>query len=141
MHGFSWMLVIVALSVLAFAWLLWSRVQQQRSWIPVTGTITNSGVALTTGDYVPIVTYEYSVNGRTYQGERIASLRITYNWRGPSRRMAARYPKGQAVTVYVDPEYPISSVLEPGGDRAFWPFILLFTGLILGFALIGFRSG
>jgi len=141
MHSYSWLLLVLGLTVLAVASLLWSRAQKQRVWSAVTGQITQSGVSMSGGDFLPKVTYEYIFNGRTYQGDRIVSLLIFYNWEGPSRRRAARYPAGQAVTVYVDPEYPISSVLEPGGDRAFWPFILVVSGAILGLALLGFRSG
>jgi hypothetical protein len=140
MPAVSWFLVALAITVLSVASLLWSRVQRQRRWTPVVGAINGSSIGMSDGDFFPNVTYEYTINGRTYQGDRIVSLQITYNWRGPSRRSAARYPKGQAVTVYVDPEYPVSSVLEPGGDRAFWPFILLVSGAMLGIALLGLRS-
>ncbi len=109
----------------------WGFVQKQYKWTPIEGRIVESKVRGGGPSFRPYVAYVYEFRGRSYRGDHLISGQIYSNWPGPSERVIARYPVGLVVTVYVDPVYPISSVLVPGGDRWFWPFFLLFSGLLL----------
>jgi preprotein translocase subunit SecY len=132
--------VVLVLSVVAIVLMIagatWSSAQKQKSWLQITGRVTSSEVRMSGGSFYPDVRYEYEHQGKRYHGDRVVSCQITYNWRHRSKRAVARYPANATVAVYIDPKYPISSVLEPGGDRHFWPFIVIFCSLILLFGWI-----
>lgn len=78
--------------------------------------------------YTADITYEYSVDGRNFEGDRV--------WFGDDysasdasafRAAVGRYPVGSAVKVHYDPAEPAESVLEPGPT---WSgSILYFIGL------------
>lgn len=78
--------------------------------------------------YTADITYEYSLDGRTFEGERV--------WFGDDysasdasafRAAVGRYPVGSAVKVHYDPAEPSESVLEPGPT---WSgSVLYFVGL------------
>jgi hypothetical protein len=91
-----------------------------RTWPSTEGRIVDSRVEAKTlpGDrpntrFAPRITYEYVVNGRVYQSQRIA-FRETFWSLAPqsAQASAARYPAGAHVTVYYDPEHPEETVLE-----------------------------
>jgi len=81
--------------------------------------------------------YDYDVQGRRYQGQRVSfsswdpktSLNLFNGW------TAQRYPVGARVAVYFDPHDPANSVIEPGIRASAWTAVLL--GMIL--IWIGFR--
>ncbi len=107
---------------------------QDRRWERVTGKVLVSRVEFQWEDYQPIVEYVYCHNGIEYRGKKIRSHLVVYNFKGPAERLCARYPSGASVEVYIDPNNPERSVLEPGGDA--WllgvgvPVALLF--IVLG---------
>jgi hypothetical protein len=91
------------------------------SWPVTDGRITASRVERVKqgGDgkatYTADITYEYALDGRTFEGDRV--------WFGDDysasdasafRAAVGRYPVGQAVKVHYDPAEPAESVLEPG---------------------------
>jgi Protein of unknown function (DUF3592) len=70
----------------------------------VRGTITKSAVIFDGENYRPIVKYQYEIDGCFYSGDGIfRGPLIQFNWRGPARRLTARFPVGASVAVYVDP--------------------------------------
>jgi hypothetical protein len=71
-------------------------------------------------DYLPRVIFAYAVDGRTYRGERLWPGRAVFGTYNEARRVVERYPRGQPVTVYYDPDDPATAVLEPGGDWTRW---------------------
>lgn len=84
--------------------------------------------------YSADVAYEYAIDGRTYQGDRV--------WFGDAgrssdqrvwQRAVERYPAGKAVKVHYDPADPGESVLEPG---ATWSGSLVYL-IGLGFLGLG----
>lgn len=91
------------------------------AWPATEGRITASRVERVKqgGDgkatYTADITYEYSLDGQTFEGDRV--------WFGDDysasdasafRAAVGRYPVGKAVKVHYDPAEPAESVLEPG---------------------------
>ena len=110
--------------------LLLRAAQRQSKWPRAEGRVLDSSLVL--GQYWhPRVSYEYTHDGRTFRSQRIRSLEIGMNWRGPAANDTERYPPGKAVTVYVNPDDPYFAVLEPGGHGWFLPFILSCSALLL----------
>lgn len=68
------------------------------------------------GNY-PLVVYEYTVNGRRYEGRRIRLTDEPANER--VEETLERYPAGAAIAVYYDPNSPGVAVLARGLPRDF----------------------
>lgn len=124
-------LIVIGAAIGALGAFLWSRARKQFGWDAVDGTICAAAVDFDGGDYRPRVEYSYVYRGRTFRGARLRSLALSMNWSGPARRAAAKYAVGSTVTVFVNPKYPLESVLERGGDPKFIPFMLFFAALFL----------
>ena len=79
------------------------------------------------------ILYEFSVEGTTFNGTRVAYG--DYGTSNPSRarRIVNRYPKEKSVTVYYMPENPEECLLEPGLKAQSW----VLPGLGLVFFIIG----
>ena len=88
----------------------------ERRWVRVTGRVLVSRVEFDLDHYYPVVQYSYCYDGIEYQGKRVRTHLVTYNFKRPAESLCARYPSGAAVEVSVNPHNPASSVLEPGGD-------------------------
>jgi hypothetical protein len=116
---------------------LWSGARKQRDWETVQGTVCAGKVSWGWGDgfYHAEIEYAYSYRGRAYRGWTVRSPQGLVNWRGPSQRAVDKYPPGSAVTVFVNPENPWDTVLEPGGDPKFVVFIVFFSLFWLLFGL------
>jgi hypothetical protein len=128
----GWILVCVGLILACIAAAVKHSAQKQWKWERTTGAITHSGVQMSSGSFHPEIEYRYEYRSCEYRSQRLRSLEITVNWRGPSEKIAAAYPVGAEVTVYVDPNYPREAVLEPGGHWGFLPFFFTFsTGCVL----------
>jgi hypothetical protein len=92
--------------------------QNAQAWPGTSGTVLMSSVqSKRTGNSrstYPVVVYQYQVNGKDYQGQRIKageqflSVRVA----GEAQATVARYPIGATVTVYYDPANPSESALE-----------------------------
>jgi hypothetical protein len=83
------------------------------------------------------VGYEYAVDGKKYEGDRLAISQISSNNYDHHRHLANKYKKGDAVTAYVSPDDPRKSVLEKSsglGDIGAMAFMGLFG--VVGFAII-----
>ena len=91
------------------------------AWPATDGRITGSKVERVKrggegkATYTADITYEYALDGRTFEGDRV--------WFGDDysasdasafRAAVGRYPVGSAVKVHYDPAEPAESVLEPG---------------------------
>jgi len=96
------------------------RAKDSVNWPTAQGKILSSSVksGTTAGSETKTyaeVTYEFSINGTTFYGDRvmyggyIASSRPSY-----AMNIVKRYPKGKKVTVYYMPENPEECLLEPG---------------------------
>lgn len=67
----------------------------------------------TTGDvgYVPAIEYQYSVGGRSYEGDRVAPFEGSIGKRSRAQQIVDRYPRGRVVTVRYKPGNPEDAVL------------------------------
>ena len=92
--------------------------QAAQSWPATTGTVLMSSVqSKRTGNstsFYPAVVYQYTVNGQSYQGQRIKAGEQFLNIRiiGDAEATVRRYPSGAQVTVYYNPASPAESALE-----------------------------
>ena len=141
----------IGLGTTAFGVVLVRRAAAARRWPTVDGRVVSSRVrespSMTPDDqyhtmHDAAVRYVYSVDGREYRGTRITMFDGTTSVRKGAEKVAARYPKGGKVRVYVDPADPGRACLAPGAGFFTWlPFAmgvsitLLTTGLALASAL------
>ena len=113
---------------------------QSRSWPSTESRIKQSkverrthrsGVDRTTA-YFAVVTYEFTVHGASYMGDRVSSSDVGRDSKF-AERIVDRYPKGSITKVYYNPENPSECLLEPGvqGKAFIAPSIGLFL-LLLG---------
>lgn len=89
------------------------------SWPIAEGKVVSSQVEHSTdsegGDsYQPKVNYTYSVAGVPYSGRQIKFGENSYSSRRQAEEIANRYPVGDSVAVYYEPENPEKTALEPG---------------------------
>lgn len=106
-----------------------------KKWPAVQGKITSSGTAqmntLQGGPaYAASVKYEYEVDGKKYNADRISMGQYGTGGGGHAKAEAAKYPAGKTVAVHYDPQNPSQAVLEPGG-AVFTSVFLLFFAVIL----------
>jgi hypothetical protein len=65
-------------------------------------------------DYEVRINYEYEVDGRFYNGDRIEVTNPSYSTESKAMQALAEYKEGKKVTVYYNPKNPRHSVLHPG---------------------------
>ena len=103
------------------------------SWPSTEGNITQSrterkrsgtGQNKTTSTKL-IINYTFSIEGKTYTGDRVASSPAMFG----KKFIARRYPKGKTVKVYYDEKDPANCLLEPGIQGK--NFILPGIGLVI----------
>jgi hypothetical protein len=101
--------------------LIWSgsrtEAEATAKWPSVPGVITDMRITESRSSdgsttKTAVLGYAYSVNGKSYQGDRV---RVEI---GTSPSDAERYPKGKQVTVFYNPEKVEDAVLEQGGGGA-----------------------
>lgn len=114
----------VALILAGSIWFLWSlyslwKGRRSEDWNITTGIVTKSDVidlSIRKGHGTcPIVHYEYSLRGKTYESDRIFWGNVhTSGSKDASRRVADKYREGTKVTVHYNPGNVQESVLESG---------------------------
>lgn len=89
-----------------------------QSWPSTSGVVLSSSVQVrrshnSSSEY-PVVVYQYEVDGKSYQGQRVKASDkfISVRIMGEARATVARYPVGARVSVYYDPNNPSESALE-----------------------------
>jgi hypothetical protein len=102
-------------------WQAW----RTRDFRPVPGAILSRGVSSTNQrsttarkqsrptQFLHLV-YRYEVDGQTYDGNRIQAGTFGMASGDSLKRFGERFPEGQQVPVYVDPDDPGNAVLVPG---------------------------
>ena len=110
-----------------------------RAWTPVPGRVIESGPVRSLipsgegrGRWYPNgvrLAYEYTVRGERFVG-RQSTWRGYWPTLGNVVRRAHRYPVGNEVTVWVDPDQPRRAVLEPGVG------LMNVVGTMLGLGLL-----
>jgi hypothetical protein len=120
------------------------RAQASTGWPAVEGTVVSSSVESgrssggRTGRgggriYRSDILYEFSVDGTTFNGDRVSYGHINSSNPNRARGVVDRYHPGASVTVYYRPDDPQQCVLEPGITAG--AFFL--PGIALVFVAIG----
>lgn len=117
------------------------KVQESSTWPSVTGKVLEAYVTRHTetdseGEsveaYAPRVVYEYLVNGVAYRSDRLAigPVATSRNDRKVEQEVA-RYPVGEAVRVFYNPQNPAEAVLQTHlqGGNALLILGIIFLGL------------
>ena len=119
------------------------------SWPKVEGSITRSGVSMTTNrsrddhnrerishSYSASIEYEFQVEGKTLRGSRVTVVSDQVGDEAYARTISEKYPVGAKVSVSYNPADPDECVLEPGrwaGSGLLFVFAGGFILLPLGF--------
>ncbi len=129
-------LVLMGLGVRGAYWVVvdGTRGLASRTWPSVSATILTGTLEESSGrggrEWSPNLTYSFSIGGKVYSGHY-----ITFPPRRGSRTSAEttlkRYPAGQIVTAYYNPNDPAQACLEPGPDWWFLFIIPVVTVLLL----------
>ena len=141
---------VLGLISLGWAFVLYQRGVESRSWPSVEGTIVHVSVRHTGSSgagnaeesrrewFVPVIEYTYSVRGRSYKGNRFFVGGLSSMEHGGALGMLQPYREGAKVTVFHDPKYPDSAVLETRADgnavtryAAVGVVLLLFAAVLL----------
>ena len=139
----SWLVALVF--TLAGGFIVWflgttfAHHYEARHWTAVPATVQNydvrasrsrSGTSLMTTIQERIVaTYTYTVEGRSYAGDRVDFSFGSDNFSGSKRRVQLDALRTGRITVYVDPRRPQESVFDrslPGGQVVFALVFLIF---------------
>ena len=92
--------------------------QAAQSWASTMGTVLVSTIQVKrtsrSRSEIPVVVYQYQVNGQAYQGQTIKAGEQFFNVRvmGQAQATIAHYPVGAQVMVYYNPANPAESALE-----------------------------
>lgn len=135
--------------IVAGALVLWNLYQamemsNSESWSKTTGRIISSGTAPGPGFLAnhityPEVAYTYMARERQFTSSNLhwaSNFRLT---RAGAVQEAARYPAGAEVTVYYDPDFAGTAVLEPGFNRHF-AFDILAGLLLIALAFLAMNA-
>lgn len=108
---------------------------------PATATVLSTDVDVRTDDegeesYSPVVTYEYVVDGRTYESDntfpgRFSRWKDSRSW---AERVVGQYAPGDEVTIHSVPSDPANAYLRNDGPPGSWLFGV-------GYAVVGAVGG
>lgn len=101
---------------------------------------SSSGRGSSSTSYHAAILYEFTVDGITYNGNRVAYGDFGSSNSSHARRIVNRYPEGKEVKVYYSIDNPEKCVLEPGlkGQAYVFPGIglaFMAAGLFMAFYL------
>lgn len=104
----------------------WTKAASSRNWATTNGRVLSSTLQRTRrrgggggGSYIPLVVYEYEVNGQRYQGNRYAfGSQVGIGVSGIAARALEDYPVGAIVDVYYNPDNLADATLKrnAGGE-------------------------
>lgn len=120
--------------------IVWSsqrkKAKAAEAWPTIQGVILSAGLQehrhhdskthRTSVTYEPMVTYQYSLMGQSYQGNSLAFGHASYDYNSANRKIAA-YPQGAQVMVHYDPVDPAKAVLE---TKAAGGAVLIVIGIL-----------
>jgi hypothetical protein len=108
-----------------------------REWPSVRGRMLRAEVKVGCGrggnQYYPDVLYSYQFKGERYEGRDVALDTDNCGWASNARDVVARYPAGETVTVYVNPNRPSRSALVAGELQSTTSSLVL----VLSIGLVG----
>jgi len=92
--------------------------QAAQDWSSTMGTVLASTIQIKrtsrSRSEIPVVVYQYQVNGKSYQSQTIKAGEQFFNVRlmGDAQKTIERYPVRAQVMVYYNPANPAESALE-----------------------------
>ena len=121
-------------------------------WIPTEATLLSAGYEKHSGEdsdtYEAYATYRYQFDLQTYLGDRVAlgggADNIGDHQQELGRRLASSLSRGEPITVYVNPDDPSQSIVDPTlrwglvGFKSI--FVLVFGGVGLGLIIAAWRA-
>ena len=94
------------------------QIYESHTWPSVFGTIEATELQTSSrrrvGKYSPRITYSYTIDGKSYQNNRISKTDFSSDLGGWAKKMIASYPSGKIVKVYYNPSNHRDSLLQPG---------------------------
>ena len=116
---------------------------ESRNWPTVPATVKNTYVDFQgsladkneRANFVPVIGYEFSVEGMSYYSNVRAASGIGFASREDAEAFLADYPE-EGLLSYYNPENPNESVLEPGIPFAYRLLVVLPIALVLVGALV-----
>lgn len=79
--------------------------------VGITPSLSSTGVTVQ-DKYFPDITYQYTVNGTTYQNNRFWNESLSINQLPKIEALVAQYPPGTPVPVYYNPTNPKDAFLQ-----------------------------
>ena len=124
------LLIAIGAAISIYLWQQSAKAQQAASWPSTAGKIVSSEVdwrQMRGGDssdrkeYRAIVRYEYLVAGSVHHAQQLRFPNPGYGGgEQQARDIVQRYPAGQAVQVFYNPQNPEEACLEPGKHWTVW---------------------
>ena len=129
-HQLLWTQIAAGVCSLIFAGMLFNlfrmrgQMQAARSWDKIEGVITVSNVdqppehvSDDLNDATPVIRYRYRAGGQDLESDQVAIGGQPLMTRVLAGKLVGRYPVGAHVDVYVDPNNPRQTLLEPAELR------------------------
>jgi MFS superfamily sulfate permease-like transporter len=153
--GVSFIVIGVMLGMIGISMFLPARSarkrdQVRRSWPTVNGTVISSEVKVLpplagksggkTSQYEVNVRYQFRTGGQLHFGTAISDRRYLYE-KTEADRISARYPVGESVTVYHDPENVGNCFLEMHPAAGNYGISILFLAAGGLSVLVGLLAG
>jgi hypothetical protein len=125
--------VFLAIGALIGAWIAGVQVVRLMTWRPVQATVVSSDVQAVRGGrggvgYLPVVHYNYVMNGRQYQATGVTVIAVSSSWKW-AQALRSRFGQGTTVTAYIDPSNPSDGYLVH--QFRLLPVWFLLGGLVL----------
>ncbi len=110
----EWILAIAGAALLSFGVRGLVRAYASSQWPTTVGKITSSFLDTSADADIARIRYEYTVNGATFTGDRIAYGDFLTNTSSRARYVVRKYPEEMAVTVHYMVDNPDESLLDTG---------------------------
>ncbi|NHR07830.1 DUF3592 domain-containing protein [Chromobacterium haemolyticum] len=124
------LVIAIGLAISVYLWQQSAKAQQASAWPSVAGKIVSSevdwrhargGDSSDRREFRAVVHYEYLVAGSVRHAERLRFPNPGYAGSDQQAlEIVQRYPAGQAVQVFYNPQNPEEACLEPGKHWSAW---------------------
>lgn len=114
---------------------------QLATFEPTTGTVLATELATATKNRrKPLVKYEYTADGETYENDKIWPGGPMAKQMGPrlSHDYLAQYPEGEETTVYYDPADPSNAFIDRSSTKHWYAFAIVVGLGLLVYTAMGF---